>query len=150
MIIAIDPGSEKSAWLIYRSPHIKSGVEPGGIVPNEDLLTLLRSWQPSCQLAIESVSCYGKPVGESVFSTCMWIGRFVEAWGGSFTLIPRQVVKKYICPGVRNAGDKQIRTALISRLGSPGTKKKPGPTYGVKSHLWAALAVAVTCAEMRK
>jgi hypothetical protein len=36
-----------------------------------------------------------------------------------------------------------VRQALIDRLGLQGTKKAPGPTYGIKSHEWAALAVAV-------
>jgi hypothetical protein len=99
-------------------------------------------------LAIEMVSCYGQSVGASIFDTCVWIGRFIEAWGGDYRLITRQTVKKYVCPGVRHAGDRQVRAALISRVGVPGTKNKPGPTYGVKTHLWAALAVAVTCAEI--
>jgi len=55
----------------------------------------------------------------------------------------RKEVKIYLC-GSMKAKDPNIRQALIDRLGDPGTKKNPGPTYGVKSHAWSALAVAVT------
>jgi len=30
--------------------------------------------------------------------------------------------------------------------GAVGTKKAPGPLYGVKTHMWSALAVAVVAA----
>ena len=49
------------------------------------------------------------------------------------------------------AKDKNIRQALIDRFGpgkaAIGTKKAPGPLYGLKSHLWSALAVAVVAAD---
>jgi hypothetical protein len=50
----------------------------------------------------------------------------------------------------RRAKDQNIRQALIDRLGPPGTKKNPGPTYGVTSHMWSALAVAVTAHDKLK
>jgi hypothetical protein len=40
------------------------------------------------------------------------------------------------------AKDANIRQALIDKLGAVGTKKAPGPLYGISGHLWAALAVA--------
>ena len=43
---------------------------------------------------------------------------------------------------LRDAG-----AALLDKIGPQGTKKKPGPTYGFKSHVWPALAVAVTVAD---
>jgi hypothetical protein len=45
------------------------------------------------------------------------------------------------------AKDANIRQALIDRFGAVGTKKMPGPLFGVSSHYWAALAVAVYAAE---
>jgi hypothetical protein len=36
---------------------------------------------------------------------------------------------------------------LIDKLGVVGTKKNPGPLFGMKSHAWAALGVAVTALE---
>jgi hypothetical protein len=45
------------------------------------------------------------------------------------------------------AKDANIRQALIDKIGPQGTKAQPGPTYGIKSHSWAALAVAVYAAQ---
>jgi hypothetical protein len=46
------------------------------------------------------------------------------------------------------AKDANIRQALIDIYGGNdkaiGNKKTPGPLYGIKGDLWAALAVAVT------
>jgi hypothetical protein len=39
--------------------------------------------------------------------------------------------------------DKDIRQALLTMVGPQGTKDNQGPTYGLKSHTWSALAVAV-------
>jgi hypothetical protein len=87
------------------------------------------------------------PVGAEVFETCVWIGRFMQYWchfasEQSITRIPRKEVKVHLC-GTTKAKDANIRQALIDRIGPQGTKKAPGPTYGVKSHCWPALAVAV-------
>jgi len=71
------------------------------------------------------------------------IGRFAEVSRGSASLVFRRDVKMHLCGSAR-AKDANIRQALLDRLGPVGTKKAPGPLYGVKSHIWAALAVAVT------
>jgi len=47
------------------------------------------------------------------------------------------------------AKDANIRQALLDLIGPQGTKKTPGPTYGIKSHTWAALAVAVYAANKK-
>jgi hypothetical protein len=84
-------------------------------------------------------------VGASVFETCVWIGRFMQVSqqaGSDFSRVFRRDIKLHLCNSPR-AKDGNVRQALIDRLGPQGTKKAPGPTYGVKSHEWAALAVAV-------
>ncbi|MBQ1764316.1 MAG: hypothetical protein IIZ92_15615 [Aquincola sp.] len=106
--------------------------------------------RPQCDtLAIEMIASYGMPVGREVFETCVWIGRFVQAWHSpdKVRLVYRRDVKLHLC-GSPRAKDPNIRQALIDKLGPAGTKKDPGPTYGVKSHAWAALGVAVTAAEV--
>ncbi|MGH7470493.1 MAG: hypothetical protein ACRENP_21315 [Longimicrobiales bacterium] len=45
------------------------------------------------------------------------------------------------------AKDQNIRQALIDLLGAPGTKKNPGPTYGISGDAWSALAIAVTARD---
>ena len=60
-------------------------------------------------------------------------------------------MKLTLCGDAR-AKDPNIRAALIDRWGGSkaaavGTKKSPGPLYGFKSDMWAALAVAETFIE---
>ena len=52
------------------------------------------------------------------------------------------------------AKDANVRAALIDRFGPSkrkaiGLKATPGPLYGVHSHMWSALAVAVTYGDRR-
>ena len=94
------------------------------------------------------IASYGMPVGREVFETCVWIGRFQQAWHDpeAVRLVYRRDVKLHLC-GSPKAKDGNIRAALIDKLGPVGLKSAPGPLYGVKSHAWAALAAAVTAAE---
>ena len=94
-------------------------------------------------MAMEQIRGYGMIVGAEVFDTCFWSGRFVEAWSGKFDLIPRRDVKLHLC-GSSRAKDSNVRQAVIDRVGPQGTKKAPGPTYGIKADEWAALALALT------
>ena len=122
--------------------------------PNEQLLNRLRNkWNPQHHLAIEMIASYGMAVGKEVFETCVLIGRIVEAWThrqGQHRLVYRRDVKLFHCETAR-ANDANIRAALLDRYGpgkdiAVGTKKTPGPLYGIKGDEWAALAVALTAA----
>lgn len=140
-ILAIDPGQLVSGWAI-----LDDGV-PGrsGIYQNAAMLADVAKVLPDTLLAVEMVASYGMPVGKEVFETVRWIGRFQQAFcrPEAVHFVYRRDVKLELC-GSMQARDAHIRQALIDRLGPVGTKKKQGPLYGVKSHAWAALAVAVT------
>jgi hypothetical protein len=147
-ILAIDPGNEQSAWckLVDGAP---AGAAKAG---NAEVLHALRSGALSGDLlAIEMIASYGMPVGREVFETCLWIGRFLEAWdarGGKHRLVYRREVKIFLCESNR-ANDANIRAALIDRFGpgrevAIGTKRSPGPLYGMKGDTWSALGVALT------
>lgn len=143
-IIAIDPGCSDSAFIRYEDGKIHQF----GKVANNDLREMLpRAVWPNDlavdHVVIEMIASYGMPVGREVFETCVWIGRFIEVWGGDYSLVYRKDVKLHLCGSVR-AKDSNIRQALIDRFGAPGTKKTPGPTFGVAADVWAALAVATT------
>ena len=143
-ILAIDPGTTESGWVILRDGR----VEKCGVSGNVELLSDLSVLGAHVEtLAIEMIASYGMPVGREVFETCVWIGRIKQAWHdpAAVQLVYRADVKMHLC-GSRKARDANIRQALIDLLGPQGTKKAPGQTYGVKSHAWAALAVAVTVA----
>lgn len=142
-MIAIDPGPEQSAWVVYRAGEVCDAA----ISQNDKVLDLLRCaaspWGP---VAIEMIASYGMPVGREVFETCVWIGRFDPY--NTAALVYRKDVKMHLC-GSPRAKDANIRQALIDRFGpgkdkAIGKKAAPGPLYGFKADMWAALAVAVT------
>lgn len=146
-ILAIDPGTTESGWCLT----LDGMVLQSGVTPNHELLEMLQGWELHMgdMLAIEMIASYGMAVGREVFETCVWIGRFVQTWHQpeAARLVYRREVKLHLC-GNAKAKDANIRQALLDLIGPQGTKKAPGPTYGVKSHAWAALGVAVTVASI--
>lgn len=139
-VVAIDPGPKDSAIIFWDGEHICNT----DILENELMLKEVQYPWKDCHLAIEMVQSFGMAVGEEVFQTVLWTGRFVQAWEPRpWSLVYRKDVKMHLCQSMR-AKDANIRQALVDRFGAVGTKKKPGALYGVKSHLWSALAVAVT------
>ena len=144
-VLAIDPGTEMSAWcVVIDGKPFESGKQL-----NCEVAEKLREWKKDdWLLAVEMIASYGMPVGKEVFDTCVWIGRFCEAWrGGAHRLIYRREVKLLHCDSVR-ATDATIRAALIDRFGGKekaiGKKAAPGPLYGFRGDTWSALAVALT------
>ena len=156
VILAIDPGPEKSAWVIYDGESVT-----GDIISNIEMRGVLVLRKGIDELVIEKVESFGMAVGESVFETVFWSGRFVEAWFADCNLpvsrIGRKTIKLNLC-GTYRAKDANIRQALIDRFPATGGGKTPqvgtknckGPLYGMRSHLWSALAVAVTRYEMKE
>jgi len=140
-ILAIDPGPTESGWVLLAGDV----VENCGVHDNHDLLRWVQAGQGADVLAVEMIANMGMAVGASTFDTVRWVGRYQQAWRApeSVRFVFRHQVKQHLCNSQR-AKDPNIRQALIDLLGPAGTKKKPGPTYGLKSHAWAALAVAVT------
>jgi hypothetical protein len=154
-LYAIDPGTEQSALVVCQD----DGTITGEIVSNESLRRDLRmiDWIDG-HLVVEQIESYGMAVGREVFETVFWSGRFIEAWGHSsrlhtWSLLPRRDVKLTLC-GSMKAKDANIRQALLDRFGGKekaiGKKAAPGPLYGMRSHCWAALALAVTYQETQK
>lgn len=148
MIFAIDPGTTESGYALLHDGK----VQDSGVRPNEHILSWLQSWHKDMGdiIAIEMIASYGMAVGREVFETCVWVGRFQQAWHtpDAVRLVYRRDVKLHLC-GDSRAKDPNIRQALLDLIGPQGTKKAPGPTYGVKSHAWAALAVAATVAKLQ-
>jgi hypothetical protein len=149
-ILAIDPGTTHSGWVLY-NPNTK-GVISKGIDLNEYVRSDVMGYSCWSELAIEMIASYGMPVGQEVFDTCVWIGKFVARM--PVTKIYRRQVKLHLCGSVR-AGDANIRKAIIDRYAAVGggripqigINSNPGPLHGVSSHMWAALGVAITAAE---
>ena len=148
-LLALDPGTTETGYVLFDG----SKVLDSGITDNEDMLDSIRYYGKhgdATHLACEMIASYGMSVGRETFETCVWIGRFIQMWkeyaNNDWELIYRKDVKIHLC-GSMKAKDANIRQALIDKLGAVGTSKNPGPLYGVKSHIWSALAVAVTAFE---
>jgi hypothetical protein len=146
MILAIDSGTTQSAFVQYDEKNKR--ILDHGILPNPEMRQILIGREYDL-VSLEMIASYGMPVGASTFETCVWIGRFIEVARTESRLVYRKDIKMYLCGSMR-AKDGNVRQALIDLIGEQGTKKNKGPTYGISSHSWAALAVAVYTANNRK
>jgi hypothetical protein len=153
IVLSIDPGTVRSAWLAFDTTAGRPMPDFFGIVPNAELLEVIRNnrngWVTA--LVIEQIVSYGMRIGETTIETIHWAGRFAEA---AFPLpvyrVPRLAVRMALCHSGR-AKDPNVRAALLDRFGGDaaiGRKAAPGPLYGFKLDLFAALGVAVAWADM--
>jgi hypothetical protein len=152
-LLAIDPAPDESAWLLYnvdKQLPIEWAKEP-----NDLILRTLTTYPAQC-CAIECVQSFGMPVGQTVFDTVLWCGRFIERWYGDRGKEPiriyRKAIKLHLC-GSTQAKDANVRQVLIDRYGpgkdkAVGLKASPGPLYGVTKDCWSALAIAITAVEV--
>lgn len=152
MILAIDPGPEKSGVVVYdndRKVIVESCIEE-----NDRVICRMHTLS-KIEVIIEWVEPYGARVGSTTFRTVYWIGRFAESArrevGDRWTLVSRRDLKrKWGLP--MNATDTDIRNYILDMFGgirkvAVGTKKQPGPLYGLKGHCWQALALALMVSE---
>ena len=147
MILAIDPGNVESAYCLIDTETYKP-IEFGK-VGNAQMLMKLKELEYDV-LIVEMIASYGMAVGASVFETCVWIGRFIQARKcPNFQYIYRKEEKMNLCNSMK-AKDSNIRQALIDRFGDVGTKKEPGWFYGFKKDIWAAYAVGITFLDKAK
>lgn len=141
-IIGLDPGTSDGAVVVWE-PYERRVVYHD-IKPNADLLEWLRTQTESSVIACETIMSYGQRVGAETFETCFFIGRVMEICHQrrfEFHAIKRKDVIMVHCAS-NKASDADVRAAMIAYVGPPGTKKAPGPTYGLNSHMWSALAIA--------
>lgn len=152
-ILAIDPGTKESAFCMLE------GYKPilFDKCSNEALLSeILGPYQRLNEIdaaAIEMVASYGMKVGQELFETCVWAGRFIQAINIASGIVPDRIFrieeKQHICHDSR-ARDSNIRQALIDRFAEndkkngKGTKNNPDWFYGFRADIWAAYAVGVT------
>jgi hypothetical protein len=155
VVFAIDPGNEKSAFVIYSDEEKK--ILEKEILANDEILSridkLIDCSSPLSGdpvFVIEMIASYGMPVGSTVFETCVWVGRFTQKImdiGGEVNLVYRKDIKIHLC-GTTRAKDSNVRKALIDRFSSSGNN--PVELHGVVKDMWAALACAVTYCDIEK
>lgn len=153
-VLAIDPGSLESGYVVWDG----AGVLDHCICGNEGLLAGLSAGEfdyvDVC--VIEDTECHpqktqsGHPyIPKHVIASQRYVGRLHQAWvergQGDPIFLSRREIRGHLRANKRSStADSQIRARLIDRFGAPGTKAAPGTLYQIKSHEWAALAVAVT------
>ena len=160
-LLGLDPGTTDTAWLRLETPTLR--IIDHGFQPNVEILGLLtHTFTEFCLgpngseqrpvVVCEMIQSFGMSVGQAIFETCRWVGRFEQKaidLGMPFHTLYRLKIKHHLC-NTHRAKDANIRQALIDKLGEPGTRKNPGPTHGIAKHAWSALAVAVTFAETNR
>lgn len=150
MILAVDPGTTQSGYVVMDGDRVVSS----GVLPNREALAMVAAHDGV--LALEMVASYGMSVGKDIFETVRWIGRLQQAYRDpeAVMLIYRRDVKMHLC-GSAKAKDGNIRQALLDlfpatgggKTPQVGIKSKPGPLFGVSTHAWAALGVAITATD---
>ena len=156
VVCAVDPGYEQSAYVLFDG----SRVQAHDLLDNLTMLAYLATTGVGGDHVVcEHIEGMGMPVGREVFETIFWTGRFFEAAVNGLSgrgvyrsvhRLSRRAVKLHLCGSAR-AKDANIRAALLDRFGGKttaiGSKATPGPLYGIKTHEWAALALAVTWSD---
>lgn len=133
-VLAIDPGPQVSTWVRYGG-GVVLGI--GRNVPNATILENIP--KADVPIIVEDIESYGLAVGESIFATCRWSGRFQERAyraGVEIHFLKRKAIKLHLC-GNSNANERKVRAALLDRFGASALQ-------GIADHAWSALAVAVT------
>lgn len=159
LILAIDPGPEKSSWVLWgaESEAVFRGADQ---VDNGSLRAEMKNYYAfnsrqteeevrTYQLVIERpVVLGGKAPTAALLETSRQAGIFEGAWPGDVDTITFQRVRSQIARGA--CKESAVREAIISRFApsgfgpqGKGTKANPGPFYGVTGHMWSAVAVAV-------
>ena len=152
IVYGIDPGLSASGFVTINTDlrrvtaSIPAAPHPGV----RDELAHAR-WEPvKILVAIEQLQFYGAGMGADTITTAEETGRYLEALGRPAIRLSRPTIKAHLT-GKANTKDAHVRAALLDRFGgekaAKGSKAAPGPLFGVSSHAWAALAVAVVAAE---
>lgn len=146
VIIAIDPGTTQSAYLVM----VGGKIDSHGKVSHEEIISIIRGREVDL-VVCEMIASYGMPVGAEIFDTCLWIGEYrrtCKSLGIAWEVITRNEVKQRLCHRTSKVNDAVIRQRLLDMYGGKalaiGNKANPGELYGIKADVWAALAVVKT------
>ena len=151
-ILAIDPGTAQSGWVLLRDDAVlESGKDDNAAVMA--MLGELAAAGHLDALVLERFQGYGlRRLGEESIETTLWTGRLWQAAEGRLRVVfvRRPTVKAHFC-GRANVADADVIQALVDRYGGTGgraaavgTKAAPGPLHGVRRDAWQALAVGLT------
>ena len=135
-ILAIDPGNIQSGYVVveHDGEEIRRVLEAGKIENPAVTDMLDRKLYANCiDVAIEMIAGMGMTVGQEVFDTCVWIGRFWEIALRSGGYEPKRIYRREeklnLC-GSLSAKDANIRpsstaTRPVSRISARARRKTP-------------------------
>ena len=156
----IDPGPSHCGVA-----YIRNGKPHGTIIPTSQLTDPYlpfpvneingEFYSPEkVRVGIEMPEGMGQIAGRDTLETAFVAGQIYICLSQIARVVRfgRKSIKSYVGVSHRKnpdgtkakTSDSQVRRAMIERWGEVGTKKNPGPTYGIHKDAWAALAVA-TC-----
>ena len=148
IVLAIDPGPKTSGVVAY---GIEKGLTYAASKASIDDALEVIGFQGVGLVAIERVQSYGIP-GGTLLETSEVVGRLQQRaidMGLPVTLLYRREVLQWLDVAGKGNRDALVKERLSEMHGcrgwrqAVGTKKAPGPLYGVSGHAWSALAVAV-------
>lgn len=151
LILAVDPGSETHGVVLYNAASRRlSWVDKAASI--EDICSRMHSmWADGVpyRVVVERVTAQ-QYAANSLLRTAEWGGYIMaeaKGCGAPFLWLTRSQVltELHVSGGSRDA---QVRARMIelhggSKEAAVGKKAAPGPLYGVTSHAWQALGVAV-------
>lgn len=149
-LMAIDPGSERSAWVVLDEGRRVLAHAKGA---NEGVLDMLRAPVPDVtHVVIEHMSPRGMPTSAQEMETLWWAGRLYEAASAWAIVhrVTRDAVKLHLAGRRSGVTDATVRALLIDRYGGTGgraaavgTKARPGPLHGVRADEWQCIALGL-------
>lgn len=151
LILAIDPGPTTCGLVLYDAAAAVVLESRADLTVAEAVMWMkvaeLRRPRPI--VAIERVQAAGIS-GASLLQTSEVVGRLHQAAlmaGYDVRLVYRREVCRVL--DVSGGGkDAQVRQRMLeAHPRGVGTKKAPGPLYGVSSHAWQALGLAYAVAN---
>jgi len=153
--VAIDLGPAQSALALWCLTH--DHLKYHEYSDNDDIgaAISLAPFRPDGRpriIVIEDFVAQGQPFSKIVRDSCVWLGRFMQLgfdMGLPVELASYATISKHLT-GNPHSKDAQLRAVLNDRYGGKGTKKQPGGLYGVKDHLWNAVAVAAWYVDRQK
>lgn len=150
ILIALDPGPTTCGLVVYDTDTQRVTQAHAELVWPDVRRLLSDHVLTSAGVVCERTQA-GPPSGDVVRTTEV-VGRVMEACDHlrmPLELVYRREVLATLGVSARGPKDALVRAALIDLHGTSkalavGTRRAPGPLYGVTSHAWAALALAVT------
>jgi hypothetical protein len=156
LILGIDPGEKESGVVLF--DRTANRVLWAHHKEQRDLeVDLLMRWSELPDVIVcENIVPMGVPFSRNLRETCRTIDRLeliAEQRNIHWVPITRNEVKVAICGKCQGIKDANVLAGVQERFGGKaackGTKKNPGPCYGVSGHCWQALAAVVAaCVDM--